>query len=934
MKGRTKSPLSRRSAAALLPALLLAFGVTRPAAAGTWVVPGVASSTGRAGTRFESQLFVLNAGPSEADVTFGLVPGSGSAPVPAVRRVRAGETIVLENVLKELWGLDGTFGTLTASCGSPLVLAGATRNVASPEGTYGVGLAPLAAGEEIAAGETGWSAWLTHVAGASGSRSNVNVALLVAGSSATVEVRDGAGALVGTATVSSATPVTWQRSVGEIVGGAVEPFVAAGYATLKVTGGKAAGYVVVVDNATGDGILSPFALPASGETDALLDGAARGPGAKGTRWTTGLRILNPGDAPLRVQLDAAGISPSPASWRAEREVAARAVLAVDDLVGTLGGVEGSAGGVRVRASGAISLLASTSTPAPAPGPGSFGVAQPLVPTWGGLSGPGQGTTLAGLVHGGTPSFRTNVALLAGADGLRGSLVLRDPAGRARSTAAVALGSSEWRQRSLPEWVGVSDAAEGSRVDLSVESGTAVAVATVIDDGTGDALLRSAAPLPTSCSGASPAGSASAGTTLSLGESAGRVRPLLGVNIGPIPSGIATADLTSAYHAAGVTQVRTHDYYGPLDMAVIYPNQEADPASPSSYSFATSDAVFARILAGAFEPFLRLGDSYRTSASLPLRPTNPGNWVKAAVEVVRRYDDASRWAGRPLRYVEIWNEPDNSRFWDGTHQQFFDLFVAAAAALKSAFPHLLVGGPAFAPSGALAPQGQAMTRGLLASLAASHGVIDFLSYHVYSNDPDVYRQVARFYRAELDRAGFLSVPLVIDEWNTETRSSTTAEALALRTGGRGASILSAAHVVLQEEGVVASCLYRGPDPAMTAPEFYGIFYADGTPKRSALALGLWKRLADHPERLAVTAKVDSGPGVRALAGRNASGETVLLVANPSASPTSVRVVPPDGGISCTRVDEVSDASSSVLVRTVAGSVVDVPAWSTLLVSLRP
>jgi len=74
------------------------------------------------------------------------------------------------------------------------------------------------------------------------------------------------------------------------------------------------------------------------------------------------------------------------------------------------------------------------------------------------------------------------------------------------------------------------------------------------------------------------------------------------------------------------------------MATIYPDQNADPSDPASYDFAASDEVFAAILAGGFEPYLRLGDSWnnapRFPAADPRRPTNPGNWTRAAVEVVR------------------------------------------------------------------------------------------------------------------------------------------------------------------------------------------------------------------------------------------------------------------------------------------------------------
>ena len=89
----------------------------------------------------------------------------------------------------------------------------------------------------------------------------------------------------------------------------------------------------------------------------------------------------------------------------------------------------------------------------------------------------------------------------------------------------------------------------------------------------------------------------------------------------------------------MTMIRTHAYYGPLDMGAIYPDQNADPLDPASYHFEESDRVFQAILDGGFEPYLRLGDSLMVPGLEQRAPTNPENWVRAADEVVRRYEEA-------------------------------------------------------------------------------------------------------------------------------------------------------------------------------------------------------------------------------------------------------------------------------------------------------
>ena len=427
-------------------------------------------------------------------------------------------------------------------------------------------------------------------------------------------------------------------------------------------------------------------------------------------------------------------------------------------------------------------------------------------------------------------------------------------------------------------------------------------------------------------------------TLTLGDRTGAtIQPLTGINIGPIPAGASTnADLTEAYHAAGITMIRTHDYYGPLDMATMYPDQSADPLDPASYNFTESDKVFSAILAGGFEPYLRLGDSWNNGRGYPpadpRAPTNPDNWAQAAVEVTRHYMEMSRQAGVQMRYVEIWNEPDGSKFWDGTRDEFYSLFDATARALKQEFPDLLVGGPGFTPAGALSQKGQAFVRGLLDYAREHQTPLDFFSWHMYSNDPQNYFDAAQFYRVELDTHGFESVTMHVTEWNTQTKNLkgyiTPEEA---RLGGRGTAILTAAWIALQQNGVTESMVYRGPDPAQDASTFYGIFYADGNPKRSALAFTLWSEFAKYSQ--AINIQLSEPNGLWILAGQNAKGEAAILFANPTDQPVMLTLLRNDGTpITGAAIQIVSDASE-IIQTSAGGAQIQIPAYATVLVTVQ-
>ena len=109
-------------------------------------------------------------------------------------------------------------------------------------------------------------------------------------------------------------------------------------------------------------------------------------------------------------------------------------------------------------------------------------------------------------------------------------------------------------------------------------------------------------------------------SLEVGIGNGRtLRSLLGVNAGPYPVGEENnVDLKTQYQEIGVNMVRNHDFYGPLDMAQMYPNHAADPNLASSYDFTESDVRFHAILDAGLVPYFRLGDSYNNAA-----PAGPG-----------------------------------------------------------------------------------------------------------------------------------------------------------------------------------------------------------------------------------------------------------------------------------------------------------------------
>jgi len=433
--------------------------------------------------------------------------------------------------------------------------------------------------------------------------------------------------------------------------------------------------------------------------------------------------------------------------------------------------------------------------------------------------------------------------------------------------------------------------------------------------------------------------------LAIGARNGDLRSLLGINIGPLPAASANnADLTAVYRQLGIDLIRTHDYYGPLDMATLYPDRSKNPALSTSYNFTapvssegrSSDTVFASIVDNGFEPFFRIGDSYNNST--PPSDAQLGNWVQASINVLKHYRQG-QWNGfnNSFRYVEIWNEPDNLTFWPRpfTSTQFFSLYDTTARALRTAFPELIIGGPAITHNGCTSTNGKAWTAAFLDHVKARGSPLDYFSWHIYSNSADDIAACAAYFRQALDERGFTTVPTIVSEWNTDDRSVDAGEGLQVRTQSKGAAILTGAWIGLQNRDDIEQTLfYRGPDPSMDAPFFYGIYYADGQPKKIGLAWQLWREIGRYAHRLGVSG---GQSGIYTLAAENDDGARALLLANTGASVANWTPSFADGKTLAdyhvvTRA--VSDANDSIATVATSSSRFSLPAQSVQLALLTP
>jgi xylan 1,4-beta-xylosidase len=189
-----------------------------------------------------------------------------------------------------------------------------------------------------------------------------------------------------------------------------------------------------------------------------------------------------------------------------------------------------------------------------------------------------------------------------------------------------------------------------------------------------------------------------------------------------------AQLAITQHEIGFQYIRFHALLDD-DMGVY----TEDAAGNPQYNFQYVDALYDALLTLHIRPFVELSFMpaklasgtktvfwYKGNISPPKDMKKWEGLMHALVSHWReRYGEAeiSKW------YFEVWNEPDLKLFFDGTFDQYLDLYRLAAAAIKAVCAGCRVGGPASAE-----PKTE---KTFIDYVAANHVPTDFVSTHNYA-----------------------------------------------------------------------------------------------------------------------------------------------------------------------------------------------------------
>lgn len=329
-------------------------------------------------------------------------------------------------------------------------------------------------------------------------------------------------------------------------------------------------------------------------------------------------------------------------------------------------------------------------------------------------------------------------------------------------------------------------------------------------------------------------------TVDFAKNTGVIKPLHGVNNSPI----ALRRPPAGFKAAGIPYTRLHDTSGAwggthyVDVNNIFPDFDADPDDPESYDFAFTDAYLKQLVASGTKIFYRLGptieNNYRIKAYNIYPPKDYNKYAKICANIIRHYNHG--WAKGfkyNIEYWEIWNEPENPPMWQGTKEQFFELYRVIANHLKKEFPYIKVGG--YGSCGFYAvtqPNRSAFFKSFIPyfidflkfiKAEKTKAPLDFYSWHLYTTDPEEIIKHAEFVEKTLHEHGFKNTENIFNEWNYVVKHTNAAHVYNSMKEAPGASFVASAFSLMQNSPVDKAMYYD----ATPTRGYGGLYYFPGS-----------------------------------------------------------------------------------------------------------
>lgn len=336
--------------------------------------------------------------------------------------------------------------------------------------------------------------------------------------------------------------------------------------------------------------------------------------------------------------------------------------------------------------------------------------------------------------------------------------------------------------------------------------------------------------------------------------------------------------TEKFAALNFKYIRFHD--APLenpgqqliDIHRIFPLFHADETDPRNYFFGQTDDYLAAIPENDAEIDFRLGETidHSLNARLIGAPADMEKWARICRNIIGHYKNGEMNGFRyNITRVTVWEEPDNSRLFGGTVEQYAEMFCTIYRRLKEDFPDLKIGGPTL-----MMDQWEFLTSFL--TVCQKNGITpDYITATAYTRTPDQLLDYEKRFREHLIALGLPEVPFHFAEWHLGPLDwiNPYAPQHGLRTTRCASFAVSSLIRMMDAKYLEIAYFYAWAtgawgvidpyNPILTVlPVYYGLDFFQ-------------KIAAACSERLAVTCDADESL-VNALAGRTPDGKLRLLI----------------------------------------------------------
>lgn len=250
-------------------------------------------------------------------------------------------------------------------------------------------------------------------------------------------------------------------------------------------------------------------------------------------------------------------------------------------------------------------------------------------------------------------------------------------------------------------------------------------------------------------------------------------------------------------------------------------------APGRYHWDTLDASVDLIRKTGATPLMSI--DFKPKVLFPkidekiVEPTSYGDWEQLIFEMVKHY----KQRGSGIRYWEVANEPDIGE--NGgcpylfTPEAYTRYYQHTVSAILRADPEARVGGPA------LANVKSSILQALIDSGEKNKVPLHFVSWHIYSSDPQKVRGTIDYVHDLLKTRPGMHVETILDEWNMALRDPPTDPRF------QPAYLIETAYQ-MKQAGLDYSCYYHIHDYQIDPEVFSGFM----SPRGVALMARWWNR----------------------------------------------------------------------------------------------